>query len=131
MFKIDGIEFAKAVVPNVKRSFQVLDGENAGRQIITAEMERDVLGTFYNYSITIDRRFISNEEYDQLYELISAPVDSHVIEVPYGQETLTFKAYVTNGTDDLISIDKNKNNWDRRSSPDPLLFLLVIITQKL
>lgn len=111
MFKVDGIEFTKALVDKPKRSFQILDGENAGRQILTAKMERDILGTFYNYSMNIDSRFMSKEEYDQLYYLLSSPVDSHTIEVPFGQETLVYEAYVTNGTDELTSIRNNVNNW--------------------
>lgn len=111
MFKVDGIEFTKAIVDKPKRSFQILDGENAGRQILTAKMERDVLGTFYNYSMNIDSRFMSKEEYDQLYYLLSAPVDSHIIEVPFGQETLVYEAYVTNGTDELVNIRNKVNNW--------------------
>ncbi len=111
MFKIDGIEFTKAVVDKPKRSFQILDGENAGRQILTAKMERDVLGTFYNYSMNIDSRFMSKEEYDALYELLSSPVDSHMIEVPYAQGTLVFEAYVTNGTDELTGIRNDANEW--------------------
>lgn len=111
MFKVDGIEFTKAIVDKPKRSFQILDGENAGRQILTAKMERDILGTFYNYSMNIDNRFMSKEEYDELYNLLSAPVDSHTIEVPFGQETLVYEAYVTNGTDELASIRNKVNNW--------------------
>lgn len=110
-FKVDGIEFTKAVVDKPKRSFQILDGENAGRQILTARMERDVLGTFYNYSMNIDSRFMTKEEYDTLYELLSSPVDSHLIEVPYAQETLIFEAYVTNGTDELQGIRNYTNVW--------------------
>ncbi len=110
-FKIDGIEFTKAVVGKPKRSFQILDGENAGRELLTAKMERDVLGTFYNYSMNIDSSFLSKEEYDILYELLSSPVDSHTIEVPYGQETLVFEAYVTSGNDELIAIRNNGNLW--------------------
>ena len=111
MLKIDGIEFTKAVVDKPKRTFQILDGENAGRQILTARMERDILGTFYNYSMNIDGRFMSKKEYDTLYDLLSAPVDSHTIEVPYAQETLVFEAYVTNGTDELQGIRNNSNVW--------------------
>lgn len=111
MFKIDGIEFTKAVVDKPKRSFQILDGENAGRQILTAKMERDILGTFYNYSMNIDSRFMSKEEYDTLYDLLSAPVDSHTIEVPYAQETFIFEAYITNGTDELTGIRNDSNIW--------------------
>ncbi|MBO5179269.1 MAG: hypothetical protein J6B87_02860 [Clostridia bacterium] len=111
MFKVDGIEFTKAVVDKPKRSFQIMDGENAGRLIRIAKMERDVLGTFYNYNLNIDSRFMTPTEYDELYELLSAPVPSHTIEIPYGQTILVYKAYVTNGTDELIGIRNGVNMW--------------------
>lgn len=110
MIKIDGIEFAHAVAPKLKRNFNILDGENAGRLIANAVMERDVLGTFYNYTLTIDAQFMSKSEYDELYELLSSPVDSHMIEMPYGQDTITFEAYVTSGSDELATC-KGGNLW--------------------
>lgn len=114
-FKIDGIEFTNAVVSNPERSFSITDGENAGRLIATAKMERDILGTFYNYTITVDHSFMSDEEYSEFYELISAPVDSHTLEVPYNNETLVFEAYITSGKDKLLGIRKNKNIWSELS----------------
>lgn len=110
MFKIDGIEFSKAVI-ELKRTFQVLDGENAGR-VITGDMTRDVIGTYYNYSAKIDRSFMTLAEYDEFYEIISAPVDFHTIEVPYGQETFTYQAYITNGSDELPLTKDGKNYWN-------------------
>lgn len=115
MFKIDGVEFTRAVVDKPKRSFQILDGENAGRQLLTAKMERDVLGTFYNYNMNIDSSFMTKEEYDELYEILSAPVDSHTIEVPYGQSMLVYEAYITSGSDELLAIRNSVNLWDNLS----------------
>lgn len=114
-FKIDGIEFTNAVVSNPERSFSITDGENAGRLITIAKMERDILGTFYNYTITVDHSFMSDEEYSEFYELISAPVDSHTLEVPYNNETLVFEAYITSGKDKLLGIRRNKNIWSELS----------------
>ena len=114
-FKVDGIEFTKAVVDKPKRSFQILDGENAGRLIRIAKMERDVLGTFYNYNMTIDSRFMTREEYDTLYDLLSAPDDYHMIEIPFAQGTWVYEAYVTNGTDELIGIRNGVNIWGNLS----------------
>lgn len=111
-FKVDNIEFTKAVVDKPKRSFNIVDGDNAGRLLITAKMDRDVLGTLYNYSLKIDSSFMTAEEYDVLYELLSSPVDSHTIEVPYGQTTLVYEAYVTSGTDELILIKDGANYWE-------------------
>lgn len=114
-FIIDGIEFTKAVIDKPKRSFQVLDGENAGRTIVNGDMERDVIGTYYNYSVTVDATFMTAEEYDELYEIISAPVDFHKLEVPYGQTVYVYEAYITNGSDELERIDNDKSYWGNLS----------------
>lgn len=113
-FIIDGVEFTKAVI-EVKRTFQVLDGENAGRTIVNGNMERDVIGTYYNYSVTIDTSFMALAEYDELYEIISSPDDFHTLEVPYGQENYTYQAYITNGSDELKRINGDKNYWGNLS----------------
>jgi hypothetical protein len=111
MFKIDGIEFTKAVLSKPKRSFQVLDSELTNRLLI-GDMFRDVVGTFYNYSVVLDSSFMTQEEYDELYEIISAPVPFHTMVVPYGQSTYEYQAYVTNGTDEIPLIKPDKNYFN-------------------
>lgn len=95
----------------MKRSFSVLDGDNAGR-VMTGDMVRDIIGTYYNYSMEIDSDESDPDEYDKLYEVLSAPVNSHTITVPYGQRTMTFKAYATNGDDNLIKCYEGINGWN-------------------
>lgn len=106
---MDGIEYPNIHVVSLKRSFQVLDGENAGR-VMTGEMDRDIIGTYYNYACEIDASGADREEYDSFYEAISAPVDSHEITAPYGQGSINFRAYVTNGEDNLIAMYE-ENEW--------------------
>jgi len=110
VFSVDGVAYPKVNVLSLKRSFQVLDGENAGR-MMDGGMKRDIIGTYYNYSMEVTSDYSDLSEYDALYEVISAPADSHTIEVPYAQETLTFQAYVTNGSDDLLHNRPSFNKW--------------------
>lgn len=109
MVKVDGTEYG-GIVTALQRSFEVVDGENAGRTL-DGVMHRDLIGTYYNYSITINTSRMSQAEYNTLYETISSPVESHNIVVPYGNTVLTFKAYVTNGTDDLIRQYSETNRY--------------------
>lgn len=111
IFRVDGIGYPGLHVVSLKRSFSVLDGENAGR-VMSFDMVRDVGGTFYNYSMEFDPDQSSPEEYDAFYEVISAPVDCHTIEVPYAQGTMIFRAYVTNGEDELFDAVGGVNRWD-------------------
>lgn len=114
VFSIDGVPYQNIHVVSVKRSFAVLDGENAGRTMDGA-MQRDVIGTYYNYSMEIDPEGSKPEEYDSLYEILSAPEDKHTVTFPYGRDILTFEAYVANGEDELFDCQDGENRWSNLS----------------
>lgn len=111
VFSVDGVAYPHVFVSSLKRSFSVLDGGNAGRTMDGA-MQRDIIGTYYNYSLELDPSYSEPAEYDALYEALSAPVNSHELTVPYGQETLTFQAYVANGEDELLHMYERLNRWE-------------------
>lgn len=94
----------------IQRNFSVVDTDNAGRNM-QGKMIRDIVGTYYNYTIAFDTKYLNFKEYDDLFQTLSAPQDSHTIIVPYGQETLTFEAYVTSGGDTLTRAGKDGNRW--------------------
>lgn len=94
----------------IKRSGRVTDGENVGRTI-SGLMIRDIIGTYYNYSISVDTRQTSLADYDELYETITAPVDFHVLKVPYGQGYMEFEAYITSADDTLEIMSEDGNRW--------------------
>lgn len=114
VLSLDGKAYPNLHVVSLKRSFSVLDGDNAGR-VMTGAMKRDIIGTYYNYSMEIDPVSSDLAEYDEFYEAISAPVDSHVLTVPYAQTTVTFDAYVANGEDELVSNNDDRSNWQNLS----------------
>lgn len=109
VIKIDGKDYNVSVT-SLKRSFEVADSDATGR---TADwkMHRDVVGTFYNYTLGIAVKNYDFDAYREFYDVISAPVASHTIEVPYGTGTLTFDAYVTKGSDELMRIYHNRSFW--------------------
>jgi len=111
VFTVDGTEYPNVNVLSLKRSFSVLDGPNAGR-VMDGSMQRDIIGTYYNYTLEIASDYSDPEEYDRLYEVISAPQNSHTLIIPYAQGTLTFQAYVANGEDSLFHIYDGLNKWD-------------------
>jgi len=114
VFTVDGVSYPGVNVLSIKRNFNVLDGENAGR-VMDGSMKRDIIGTYYSYSMELTSDYSSLAEYDSLYEVLSAPVDSHTIVVPYGQGTLTFEAYVANGDDELLHNRPTFNKWNNLS----------------
>ena len=109
---IDGVYYDISIPESgITRSFEIADTDKAKR-LINGNMVRDVIGTYYNYTVAFNTKNLNRAEYDRLYEQISAPVDSHTIAIPYGQSILTFEAYVTNGQDVLKKIDAEGNKWE-------------------
>ncbi len=113
VFTIDGVDL-RLWVKSLKRKFEVLDTQNSGR-VQSLRMYRDIGGTFYSYTLEIDPDKSNRADYDTFYEIVSSPVESHIMVFPYAQETLTFEAYVTNGEDNLKIREeggKQVNKWD-------------------
>ena len=75
-------------------------------------MQRSIIGTYYNYTIELDTSRMDKDDYDAMYDVLSAPVDYHELVVPFGQTTLMFDAYITSGTDNLKQISPTGNVWE-------------------
>ena len=109
VFTIDGNAYDVEII-SLKRKFSVLDGDKAGRAS-DGSMMRNIIGTYYNYSMQLNTDRLSRSQYDELYEILSAPQDSHTVVLPYGRGTITQQMYVTGGEDELKTDDKG-NIWD-------------------
>lgn len=55
----------------------------------------EIIGTYIDYILTIVCRGNNIKDYDRLYELVSEPTESHTVELPYNQETLTINATIS------------------------------------
>ena len=111
-FVIDDVEYdpKTLAIKSINRSFQVLDGSKAGRSL-GGSMLRDIIGTYYNYTITFDAKIGHEDVYEQLYETLSAPVDYHTLSLPFANKTITQKMYVTSGNDKLVRFRKDGENF--------------------
>ena len=108
-FVMDGICHDVDIL-SITRNFNILDTEKAGRAMGSGHMWRDIIGTFYNYTIEIDTARLNRIAYDSFYEALTAPVESHRIKALYGQSVIEFDAYVTSGSD-TVRVSKNGNRW--------------------
>lgn len=98
-FLLDGKAY-NVRVSKLTRKFSVLDSGKTGRTQ-NGTMYRDVIGTFYNFSMTVEQCGDDYESMDALWEVISQPMKSHVCVFPYNQETLSQEMYITGGEQDL------------------------------
>lgn len=114
-FKINGRTF-NVVVTAIEENFTILYSENTGRTAsLGAEMTLDPLGTFYGHVVTVKRKKGYERDFDNLYNLVSRPVyDGWDVEIVHNQETISYRAYISNGTRALKVIDEKNNtvHWD-------------------
>ena len=95
---MDGTTYQVRVKYNsLEQSFRLEDGPNAGT-MMSGLRERDLLGTYYDYSISVEPDPASPEDYDRFFRAVSAPTPSHSITLPDGDGTLTFQAMVYSGS---------------------------------
>lgn len=112
-FLLDGVAY-NVCVTKLTRKFSVLDFDKTGRTQ-NGEMYRDIIGTFYNYSMTVEQRGDDAAAMDEFWEAISQPKVSHVCAFPYGQTTMTQRMYITSGEQDVTGITVDKTNWGEMS----------------
>ena len=92
---------------SVSRSFEILYSEYTGRTTSPgAPMSLDPFGTFYNYKVTFACKTGKEEKYDALWDYLSTPRDYGIpVTLVYNQSTISFSAYVSNGSQELAHIN--------------------------
>lgn len=108
-FVIDGVEYPNVRAMSLTRNFSILDGSNAGRTM-SGDMMRDIIGTYYNYTIKFRSKVGYEQEYENLFDVLSSPVDFHELKLPFGNKTIIQKMYVTSGSDNLKRFKKDGIN---------------------
>ena len=104
-FSIDGKEF-NVIVTKLARKGRVSESKLSG-DVKSGTHFRDIIGTYYDYEMTVGSNALSETEYDTLFEILTAPVESHEVVLPYGAGTLTFQAYIEE-TSDSMTADNGK-----------------------
>lgn len=73
-FSIDGQEF-NVIVTELARKGRVSESKLSG-DVKSGAHFRDIIGTYYDYEMTVGSNALSETEYDALFEILTAPVES-------------------------------------------------------
>lgn len=114
---IDGTEYIGIGISSIRRNATIKEDGNSG-WTIDGTYRRSITGTYYDYSMdfySVNADGETQDLYDQLHEVLSQPVNSHEIVVPYGSETLTFDAYIESVTDSILRIRGDYVEWGKMS----------------
>ena len=112
-FTVDNVQY-NALVTSLNRSARIKESKLSG-DVKSGRHFRDLVGTYYDYDMEIATDRLSQVEYDSLYEALTAPVESHVVILPYGRTTLQFDAYIQSVDDSYIADNGADRLWGNLS----------------
>lgn len=111
-FKINGKSY-DVVVTGIEENFNILYSENTGRTIAEgAPITLDPLGSFYGHKVSLRRKKGFENQFDEVYEIVSKPIsvvdeeDALLFEVAHLQSTISYRAYVSSGSRAVEKIDE-------------------------
>ena len=108
MFSIDGITWN--VKCKIERTSKITASEISGLMLDRSYFN-DITGTYMQYEISIAVPFGREEDYDEIYEQLTKPVDGHVFQLPYNQGTITVTGRVESVSDVMYYRQNNKKYW--------------------
>lgn len=108
-FIIDGREFS-AIVTQLDRKARIKESGLSG-DVKNGRHFREIVGTYYDYDMTIATNSLSRTEYDELYEILTSPQESHFVKFPYGQSEMEYEAYITTVNDSMKSKRSSETEW--------------------
>lgn len=112
---IDGKEYRVYVIyPSLVNSFEIREGDNSGTAQSGQEI-RDIIGTAYIYDLQIEPNPKYPEDFDAVFDVLSAPVASHLVSMPYGQGSIEFRAAISSGSRTWYGKEAGYQRWKNMS----------------
>lgn len=101
---LDGTKYNHLGLGALKRTASIMEDGNSG-WTLNGQYKRSIIGTLYSYSFVVYQQDDAYaDEYDAVYEILTAPTNTHTIKVPYGQGEIELTVYIT-GVDDTLRWD--------------------------
>lgn len=108
MITIDNNTYNVGIIKITRKASQKI--ENLGTTM-NLRKHYDIKGTYYDYDVELATQHMNVTDYDNLYEVLTTPQESHTVTLPYGQSNLTFEARVSVASDILIRKFTDFKKW--------------------
>ena len=107
---LDGTTYQVNVIANsFVESFEIKDGPNATTSIVGTDI-RDIIGTYFSHEMAVEPDWNNFGDYTAFYTALYQPVPYHTITVPHNQGTITYKAKIISGRQNLYKQMNNGTN---------------------
>ena len=108
MITIDNVTYSVGIIKITRTASQ--DVESLGKTL-DLRKHYDIKGTYYNYEVELATNNLGLTAYDELYEVLTTPTESHIVTLPYAQSNITFEARVSVASDSLVKNFQAFKKW--------------------
>lgn len=108
-FTVDGVSFMGLC--EISRISTIKASDISGL-LLDKTYFNDVIGTFLQYDITLALPVYDRDAYDELYELLTLPVDGHAFSMDYGQTQIQITGRIENVKDAYVRTRSGDGYWD-------------------
>jgi hypothetical protein len=110
LIKIDGVSYDIGAIQLKRNSDIIYDNLTKGRTLDFSEIE-DAVAVRYSYSFTIEPKSgIDSSVYDAFYYDITTPKSVRLVELPFAQSDIAFKAKIK-AVSDVLYKRHNGSKW--------------------
>lgn len=132
MFSVDGIMWS--VPCSIQRVSEITPSEISG-MMLDGSYFNDVLGTYLSYTVSLAVPLNMRDDYNQIYEVLTNPVDGHAFVLPYNSGTISITGRVGNVSDVYVRMANGGIYWKgiqfevTSNAPSKELSLSEVITR--
>lgn len=109
MIIIDGVRYEKIGVLSLKRKGEFLD--KYAERTADGVLQRELIGVYINYQLQITSD-MEMEEYNALWDVLTAPEKWHTVTVPSKSGGYTYTAYFSNVADEARIVENGIAKFD-------------------
>ena len=113
VIEIDGVIYNADWKSNsFELTADIINGDESGRLQGSKDMYLDYVGTFFNSGGEIVRKQnCSDEEWGNLFTVLSNPINNHTVKIPFLQGYLETEIYISQVKTKLVNQKFLKNKW--------------------
>lgn len=113
MLIIDGVEYGdKIIVSSVKERSEKVYGDSVTMKQ-NGDNSYDVIGTRLIHTVVLSKNpQVPQSETNELFSLLSDPVESHNVTLPHDEGEITYKAHISVAERALLDKINGKYIWD-------------------
>jgi hypothetical protein len=103
---IDGSTYSVPVM-SIKRTADFLD--KFAERTVDGKLHRELIGVYFNYKLQFGQA--SMVDYAALWDKLTEPVEFHTVIIPDEDGDLTFTAYFSGISDELVRVSGSTRYW--------------------